>query len=141
MFRFTRSTTNYNKKIHIKHVLLIQNQDNICVNWQEKNWWKMTRYDQRNAWQVSWKCQLWTELIPIVFFCWQRKFNFVCDMPQCSKIGKKCNFKSAKNIICIFKNGKKSIFTPEKSLWLPKMQFSDFFLVQKLIFCHFWKCK
>ena len=28
-----------------------------------------------------------------------------------------------KNIICIFKNGKKSIFAPEKSLKLPKMQF------------------
>ena len=26
------------------------------------------------------------------------------------KLEKKCNFKSAKNIICIFKNGKKSIF-------------------------------
>ena len=41
------------------------------------------------------------------------------------KLEKNCNFKSAKNIICIFKNGKKSIFAPEKSLKLPKMQFSD----------------
>ena len=43
-------------------------------------------------------------------------------------------------IICIFKNGKKSIFAQEKTLTLPKMQFSDFFLVQKLMFCHFRKC-
>ena len=42
------------------------------------------------------------------------------------KIRKKVQFeKCKKNIICIFKNGKKSIFAPEKSLKLPKMQFSD----------------
>ena len=41
--------------------------------------------------------------------------------------------------ICIFKNGKKSIFAPEKSLKLPKMQFSDFFLVQKIDFLPFLK--
>ena len=28
-----------------------------------------------------------------------------------------------------------------KSWKIPKMQFSDFFLVQKLIFCHIWNCK
>ena len=33
--------------------------------------------------------------------------------------------KVQKTIICIFKNGKKSIFAPEKCLKLPKMQFSD----------------
>ena len=33
--------------------------------------------------------------------------------------------KVQKHIICIFKNGKKSIFALEKSLKLPKMQFSD----------------
>ena len=44
---------------------------------------------------------------------------------QCSKFGKKCNFKSAKNIIYNFQNGKKSIFAQEKNLELPKMQFSD----------------
>ena len=56
---------------------------------------------------------------------------------QCSKIGKKCTFKSAKNIICIFKNGKKSIFTPEKSPKIAFLVVLNFFLVQKLIFCHF----
>ena len=45
---------------------------------------------------------------------------------QCSKIRKKCRFKSTKNIIRHFRNGKKkSIFAPEKSLKFPKMQFSD----------------
>ena len=53
------------------------------------------------------------------------------------KLEKKFNFKSTKHIICIFKNGKKSIFAPEKSLKLAKMQFFDFFLVQKLSFGHF----
>ena len=48
---------------------------------------------------------------------------------QCSKIRKKCNFKSAKHIFCNFKNvkkkikKKKSIFAPEKSLKLPKILF------------------
>ena len=53
---------------------------------------------------------------------------------QCSKIRKKCNFKSTKIHFCYFKNGKKSIFAPEKS---PKIAFLNFFLVQKFIFCHF----
>ena len=53
------------------------------------------------------------------------------------KLEKSIISKVQKHIFCHFKNGKKSIFAPEKSLKLPKMQFSDFFLVQKLIFCHF----
>ena len=45
---------------------------------------------------------------------------------QCSKIGKKCNFKSAKKALFAFsKMAKKSIFALEKSLKLPKMQYSD----------------
>ena len=59
------------------------------------------------------------------------------NAPQCSKIRKIVISKVLKYIICIFKNGKKSIFASEKSLKLPKLQFSDFFLVQKLLFCHF----
>ena len=44
-------------------------------------------------------------------------------------------FQKYKNtFFCYFKNDKKSIFAQEKSLKLPKMQFSDFFQVQKLIF-------
>ena len=35
--------------------------------------------------------------------------------------------KVQKHIFCYFKNGRKSIFALEKSLELPKMQFSDFF--------------
>ena len=53
------------------------------------------------------------------------------------KLEKSAISKVQKFIFCYFKNGKKSIFAQEKSLKLPKMQFSDFFLVQKLIFCHF----
>ena len=62
------------------------------------------------------------------------------------KLEKSAISKVQKNIICIFKNGKKSIFAPEKSLKLPKILFFQskncifgnfkLFLVQKLIFCH-----
>ena len=52
-------------------------------------------------------------------------------------LGKEYLYQVKKHIICYFKNGKKSIFSQEESLKLPKMQFSDFFLEQKLIFCHF----
>ena len=47
------------------------------------------------------------------------------------KLEKNCNFKSIKTLFCYFKNGKKSIYAPEKS---PKMVFLvvlNFFLVQK----------
>ena len=37
------------------------------------------------------------------------------------KLEKSAISKVQKSIICIFKNGKKSIFAPEKSLKLPKM--------------------
>ena len=53
------------------------------------------------------------------------------------KLEKSAISKVQKQIFCYFKNGKKSIFAQEKFLKLPKIQFSDFFLVQKLIFCHF----
>ena len=59
------------------------------------------------------------------------------DEAQCSKIRKSAISKVQKHIFCHFKNGKKTIFPQEKSLKLPKMQFSDFFLVQKLILCQF----
>ena len=45
---------------------------------------------------------------------------------QCALILEKSAIsKVQKSIICIFKHGKKSIFAPEKSLKLSKMQFSD----------------
>ena len=53
---------------------------------------------------------------------------------QCSKIGKKCNFKSTKTHFLLFQKWQKINFSTRKSLKLPKMQFSDFFLVQKLFF-------
>ena len=56
---------------------------------------------------------------------------------QCSKIRKKCKFKSTKTLFCYFKNGKKSIFAPEESPKIAFLVFLNFFLVQKLIFCHF----
>ena len=59
-------------------------------------------------------------------------------MSQCSKIRKKVQFQKYKNtFFAISKNGKKISFAQEKNLKLPKMQFSDFFLLQKLIFYHF----
>ena len=43
----------------------------------------------------------------------------VRNSTQCSKIGKKVQFQKYKNtFFCNFKNGKKSIFAPEKSLKL-----------------------
>ena len=52
---------------------------------------------------------------------------------QCYKIGKKCNLKSAKNIICIFKNGKKKIdFCTRKKFKTTKNPV--FFSVLKLYF-------
>ena len=39
------------------------------------------------------------------------------------KLEKSAISKVQKHIFCYFKNGKKSIFAPEKSLKLPKMQF------------------
>ena len=58
-------------------------------------------------------------------------------MHSALKLEKSAISKVQKHIFCDFKNCKKSIFAQEKSLKLPKMQFSDFFLVQKWIFCHF----
>ena len=55
------------------------------------------------------------------------------------KLEKKAISKVQKHIICIFINGKKSIFAPEKSLILPKMQFSDFFSGAKMHFLPFLK--
>ena len=56
------------------------------------------------------------------------------------KLEKKCNFKSTKTHYLHFQKWqKKSIFAPEKSLKLPKMLFSDFLLVQKLIFLPYLK--
>ena len=57
---------------------------------------------------------------------------------QCSKIRKKVQFQKYKNtFFAISKMAKNQFFAPEKSLKLPKIQFSDyFFLVQKLIFCN-----
>ena len=57
---------------------------------------------------------------------------------QCSVIRKKVKFQKYKNTFLHFQKWKKkSIFAPEKS---PKVAFLvvlNFFLVQKLIFCHF----
>ena len=51
-------------------------------------------------------------------------------------------FQKYKNSVFAFSIMAKNQFLhKKKNLKLPKMQFSDFFVVQKLIFCHFWKCK
>ena len=50
--------------------------------------------------------------------------GYALGTSQCSRIGKKCNFKSAKKALFAFsKKSKKSIFVHENSLKLPKMQF------------------
>ena len=52
-------------------------------------------------------------------------FSFINIFHSALKLEKSAISKVQKSIICIFKNGKKSIFAPEKSLKLPKMQFLD----------------
>ena len=74
----------------------------------------------------------------ILFVC----LIFFIAIHSALKLEKNCNFKSAKNIICIFKNGKKiNVYTRRESLKLPKCHFKLFFPVQKSIFCHFWNGK
>ena len=46
-----------------------------------------------------------------------------CSEVCALKLEKSAISKVQKHIFCYFKNGKKSIFAPEKSLKLPKMQF------------------
>ena len=51
-------------------------------------------------------------------------------------------FQKYKNTLFAFsKMAKKSIFAPEKSPKIAFLVVLNFFLVQELIFCHFWKCK
>ena len=65
--------------------------------------------------------------------------SFRQPMHSALKLEKSAISKVQKHIFCNFKKGKKSIFAHGKSLKLPKMQFSEFFLVQKLIFLPFLK--
>ena len=53
------------------------------------------------------------------------------------KLEKSAISKVQKHIFCHFKNGKKSIFVPENSPKIAFLVVLNFFLVQKLIFCHF----
>ena len=64
-------------------------------------------------------------------------FSFLHFHPQhiAPNLEKSAISKVQKHII--FKNGKKSIFGPEKSLKIAFLVVLNFFLVQKLIFCHF----
>ena len=52
-----------------------------------------------------------------------------CIVHSALKLEKSAISKMQKNLICIFKNGKKSISAQEKSLKLPKMQLLHFFLI------------
>ena len=56
---------------------------------------------------------------------------------QCSKIGKKCNFKSTKTHFMQFQNWQKINFCTSKKFKTTINAILNFFLVQKLIFCHF----
>ena len=76
-------------------------------------------------------------IIKFCMFFW-RKF---VKVHSALKLEKSSISKVQKHIICNFKNGKKSIFAPEKSPKIAFLVVLNFFLVQKLIFCHFWKCK
>ena len=60
---------------------------------------------------------------------------------QCSKIGKKCNFKSAKKHYLHFQKWQKINFCTRKKFKIAFLVVLNFFVVQKLIFCHFWNCK
>ena len=53
------------------------------------------------------------------------------------KLEKKCNFKSTKTHYLHFQIWQKINFASEKSLKIAFLVVLDFFLVQKLIFCHF----
>ena len=57
------------------------------------------------------------------------------ELHSALKLEKSAISKVQKNIICIFKNGKKSIFAPEKILKLPKK--SGFFQSENCIFDSF----
>ena len=57
------------------------------------------------------------------------------------KLEKSAISKVQKRIFYNFKNGKKSFFGTRKKLKTTKNAILNFFLVQKLIFCHFWNCK
>ena len=56
---------------------------------------------------------------------------------QCSKIGKKCNFKRAKTHYLHFQKWQKINFCTRKKFKIAFLVLLNFFLVQKLIFCHF----
>ena len=60
--------------------------------------------------------------------------NEAIDAHSALKLEKSAISKVQKHIICIFKNGKKSIFAPEKSPKIAFLLVLNFFLVQKLIF-------
>ena len=73
---------------------------------------------------------------------------FESNKAQCSKIGKNAISKVLKYIFCYFKNGKKSILAPEKSLKTTKnaifglfsgakIDFSPFMKIQIMCFCSF----
>ena len=59
------------------------------------------------------------------------------NITQFSKIGKKCNFKSTKIQFLLFQKWQKINFCIRKKFKITKNAILNFFLVQKLIFCHF----
>ena len=81
-------------------------------------------------------------LIPLNQFCNLRSAHSELKFRKKSIFAgqKKTHFltfsKAQKHIFCYFKNGKKSIFVPEKSPKIAFLVVLNFFLVQKFIFCH-----
>ena len=61
------------------------------------------------------------------------------NFTQCSRIGKKCNFKSTKTHILLFQKWQKINFCTRKMFKIAFLVVLNFFLVQKLIFLPFLK--
>ena len=73
----------------------------------------------------------------VIFIDVQGQGTLLLNTSQCSKIRKKCNFKSAKKTFLQqnkFETTKNPVFFSPKIAFLVSL---NFFLVQKLIFCHF----
>ena len=65
--------------------------------------------------------------------------GYILPIHSALKLEKKYNFKSKKRIFCSFKNGKKSIFAPEKKFKTAKNAISGLFSGAKIDFLPFLK--
>ena len=70
-----------------------------------------------------------------------KTISAVCLMHSALKLEKKCNFKSTKTHYLHFQKWQKINFCTRKKFKIAFLVVLNFFLVQKLIFCHFWNSK